>query len=217
MRGSLSQGDRMDVSNHRLVEHILDRAALSFDASDDVSVGVGDDMKLTGSEKLSGDVMAIAQARLLRSQGFEKSSGFLFAHTSLEIHVPLRILEVDTDSPFPQWRQQVFVSFRRLVGSHQLRVVGHGVKEGMDVDPVAVRVFESIIIGGGLSGDKPLSETGILHKLYLKAGGSENIYGEASSLGFRQRALQHPLAGGTVEGRFDGRIFFLECINQCDD
>src|SRR5262249_61459077 len=148
MRGSLSQGGRMDISNHRLVEHILDGAALPFDSSNDVSVGVGDDMKLTGSEQLGGNVMAIAQAGLLRSQGFEKSSGFLFAHTSLKIHVPLRVLEIDTDSPLPPWRQQVFVSFRRLVGSHQLRVVGHGVKEGVDVDPVAVRVFESIVIGG---------------------------------------------------------------------
>src|SRR5215510_660737 len=173
MRGSLSQGGRMDVSNHRLVEHILDGAALPFDASNDVSVGVGDDMKLTGSEQLGGDVMAIAQARLQRSQGFEKSSGFLFAHTSLEVHVPLRVLEVDSDSPFPPWCQQVFVSFRRLVGPHQLRVVGYGVKEGVDVDPVAVRVFESIIIGGRLDGDKPLSETGVLHQLYLEAGGRE--------------------------------------------
>src|SRR5262245_37636015 len=116
MRGSLSQGGRMDVSNYRLVEHILDEAALPFDASDDVSVGVGDDMKLTGSEQLGGDIVAIAQARLLRSQGFEKSSGFLLAHTSLKIHVPLRVLKVDTDSSFPLWRQQVFVSFRRSLG-----------------------------------------------------------------------------------------------------
>src|SRR5215813_9000535 len=181
MRGSLSQGGRMDVSNHRLVEHILDGAALPFDASDDVSVGVGDDMKLTGSEQLGGDVMAIAQARLLRSQGFEKSSGFLFAHTSLEVHVPLRVLEVDADSPFPPWRQQVFVSFRRLVGPHQLRVVGHAVKEGVDVDPVSVWVFESIIIGGRIGGHKPLSETGVLHQLNLKAGSSEHIYRETSS------------------------------------
>src|SRR5215471_13204748 len=217
MRGSLSQGDRMDVSNHRLVEHILDRAALSFDASNDVSVGVGDDMKLTGSEQLGGDVVAIAQARLLGSQGFEKSSGFLFAHTSLKIHVPLRVLKVDTDSSFPLWRQQIFVSFRRLVGPHQLRVVGHGVKQGVNVDPVAVRVFESIVIGGRLGGYKPLSEAGVLHQLYLKAGGRENIYRETSSLGLSQRALQNPLACGTVERRFDGRIFLLEGINQGDD
>src|SRR5262245_1463859 len=217
MRGSLSQGDRMDVSNHRLVEHILDWAALSFDASDDVSVGVGDDMKLTGSEKLSGDVMAIAQSGLLRSQGFEKSSGFLLAHTSLKIHVPLRVLKVDTYSSFPLSCQQVFVSFRRLVGPHQLRIVGHGVKEGVDVDPVAVRVFESIVIGGRLGGDKSLSEAGVLHQLYLEAGGRENIYGETSSPGLSQRALQNTLAGGTIERRFDGRIFFLKGIDQSDD
>src|SRR5262245_31901018 len=217
MRGSLSQGGRMDVSNHRLVEYILDWPALPFDASDDVSVGVAHDVKFAGGKELRGNIMAVAHARLLRSQSFEKSSGFFFAHTSLKIHVPLRVLEIDTDSPLPPWRQQVFVSFRRLVGSHQLRVVGHGVKEGMDVDPVAVRVFESIIIGGGLSGDKSLSEAGVLHQLYLKAGGRENIYRETSSLGLSQRALQNPLAGGTVERRFDGRIFFLECINQGDD
>src|SRR5262245_3668490 len=118
MRGSLSQGGRMDVSNHRLVEHVLDGAALPFDARNDVRVGIAYNVKLTGSEKLGGDVMAVAQGRLLRSQGFEKSSGFLFAQTSLEIHVPLRVLEVDSDSSFPPWRQQVFVSFRRLVGPH---------------------------------------------------------------------------------------------------
>src|SRR5262245_27693725 len=184
MRGSLSQGGRMDISNHRLVEHILDGAALPFDASDDVSVGVAHDVKFARRKELRGNIMAIAQARLLRSQGFEKSSGFLFAHTSLKIHVPLRVLEIDTDSPLPPWRQQVFVSFRRLVGSQQLRVVGHRVKEGVDVDPVAVRVFESIIIGGRLGGDKPLSEAGVLHQLYLEAGGSENIYREAPSFGF---------------------------------
>src|SRR5215471_2453425 len=217
MRGSLSQGGRMDISNYRLVEYILDGAALSFDASDDVSVGVAHDVKFAGGKKLRGNIMAIPQARLLRSQGFEKSSGFLFAHTPLKIHVPLRVLEIDTDSSFPPRRQQVFVSFRRLVEPHQLRVVGHGVKEGVDVDPVAVRVFESIVIGGRLGGDKPLSEAGVLHKLYLKAGGRENIYRETSSLGLSQRALQNPLAGGTVERWFDGRIFLLEGINQGDD
>src|SRR5262249_41303105 len=217
MRGSLSQGGRLDISSQRLVEYILDGPALPFDASDDVSVGVAHDVKFAGGKELRGNIMAIAQARLLGSQGFEKSSGFLSAHAPLQIHVPLRVLEIDTDSSFPLWRQQVFVSFRRFVVPHQLRVVGYGVKQRVDVDPVVVGGFESIVIGGRLGGDKPLSEAGVLHQLYLKAGGRENIYRETSSLGLSQRALQNPLAGGTVERRFDGRIFFLECINQGDD
>ena len=69
MRGGLGQGDRMDISNHRLIEDVLDGTTLSFDARDDVSVGIGDDMKLTGSEKLGGDVMSIAQAGLLAQPG----------------------------------------------------------------------------------------------------------------------------------------------------
>src|SRR5262249_56805526 len=49
MRGSLSQAGRMDISNHRLVEHILDGPALPFDASDDVSVGVAHDVKFAAA------------------------------------------------------------------------------------------------------------------------------------------------------------------------
>src|SRR5882724_10267759 len=114
MRGRLGQGGRMNISNHRLIEDVLDGTTLSFDARDDVGVGIGYNMKLTGSEKLGGDVMSIAQAWLLRSQGLEESSGFLLAHAPLEVHVPLRILEIDTDFSFPLRREQVFVFFRRI-------------------------------------------------------------------------------------------------------
>ena len=129
----------MDVGNHRLIEDILDRTALSFDARDDVGVGIGDDVKLTGSEKLGGDVMSIAQAGLLRSQGLEESSRFLLAHAPLQVHVPLRILEIDADSSFPLRCEKILVFFRRIVGPNQLRVVAHGVEQGMDVDPMTVR------------------------------------------------------------------------------
>ena len=104
----------MDISNHRFIEDVLDGTTLSLDARDDVSVGIGHNMKLPGSKKLGGDVMSIAQAGLLRSQGLEKSSGFLLAHAPLEIHVPFRILEIDADSSFPLRCEEVFVFFRRI-------------------------------------------------------------------------------------------------------
>ena len=83
MRGRFGQCGRMDVRDHGLIEDVLDRSALSFDARDDVSVGIGDHVKLAGSEKLGGDIMSIAQAGLLLSQSLEESSGFFLANTVL--------------------------------------------------------------------------------------------------------------------------------------
>ena len=207
----------MDISNHRLIEDVLDGTALSFDACDDVSVGIGYNMKLTGSKKLGGDVMSIAQAGLLRSQGFEESSGFLLAHAPLEVHVPLRILEIDADFSFPLRREKVFVFFRRIYRPNQLRIVAHGVEQRMNVDPMAVRVFESIVVSACLRGNKPLSEAGLLHQLYLESGGGENVYRKPTSLRFRYGTLQNPLARPTVKGRFDGGVLFLEGVNQGND
>ena len=46
MRRGLHQRDRMNVSDHRLVENVLHGAALVFDAGGDVRVGIGHGVKL---------------------------------------------------------------------------------------------------------------------------------------------------------------------------
>ena len=119
--------------------------------------------------------------------------------------------------PFHFGASKIFVFFRRIYRPNQLRIVAHGVEQGMDVDPMAVRVFESIVVSACLRGNKPLSEAGLLHQLYLESGGGENIYRKPTSLRFRYGALQNPLARPTVEGRFDGGVLFLEGVNQGND
>ena len=115
MRRGFGQRDGMNVSNHWFIKHVLYGSALTFDARQNVRVGIGHDLKLAGSEELGRDVMPVAHRRLLRSQSLEEYSGFFLAPTPLKIHVPFRVLEIDADFCFPFWREQIFVSFRRFV------------------------------------------------------------------------------------------------------
>ena len=82
---------------------------------------------------------------------------------------------------------------------------------------MAVRVFESIVVSACFRGNKPLSEAGLFHQLYLESGGGENVYRKPTSLRFCYGALQHPFARPTVERRFDGGVLFLEGVNQGND
>ena len=68
MRRGLHQCDRMNIGNHRLVEDVLHRAALAFDARGDVRVGIGHGVELPRGQKLRRDVVAVAHARLLRGE-----------------------------------------------------------------------------------------------------------------------------------------------------
>src|SRR6266542_3217247 len=96
----------MYVGDHRLVEDILNRSALAFDARCDVRVRIADGMKLARGEELGCNIMTVAHARLLCGECLYVIARFFFAPSSLQIHVPLRILEIDADPALPSGRRR---------------------------------------------------------------------------------------------------------------
>src|SRR5436309_13735296 len=96
----------MYVCDHRLVEDILNRCALAFDARRDVRVRIADGMKLARGEELGCNIMTVAHARLLCGECLYVIARFFFAPSSLQIHVPLRILEIDADPALPSAREE---------------------------------------------------------------------------------------------------------------
>ena len=76
VRRAFGKNHRVHVGDHRLVENILHRTALGFNARRDVGVGVGDGVEFTGGEELRRDVMTIAHGRLLGGERFQKITRF---------------------------------------------------------------------------------------------------------------------------------------------
>ena len=161
--------------------------------------------------------MPVAQPRLLRRKCFEKFPGFFFSHSTLQVHVPLRILEIDADLALPFRREEVLILLRRFVRSHELCVIAHRVEQRMDIDPMALRIFETLVVGCGLVRNKFLCKPGFFQELELKTGGSKNVHRVAACSRLVKCALQDSFAGRAVKGRFDERVLFLECIDQSDD
>src|SRR6266702_2918139 len=119
----------MYVCDDRLVEDILNRSALAFDARCDVRVRIADGMKLARGEELGGNIMTVAHAWLLCGERLDVIARFFFAPSSLQVYVPLRILEIDADPALPSGREEIFVFLGRVVRANELGVVGHRVEQ----------------------------------------------------------------------------------------
>ena len=132
----------------------LHRPALGLDPRSDVRVGIGNGVKFTRRQKLRGDIVTVAYGRLLGRESFQIITRLVFAPTPLQADVPFRILEIDADAPFPTGRQQIFVLLWCFVRSHQLCVIGHGVEQRMNVNPMAIGIFEAFIVGRTLPGEQ---------------------------------------------------------------
>src|SRR2546428_798798 len=80
-------------------------------------------------EELGCNIMTVAHARLLCGECLYVIARFFFAPSSLQIHVPLRILEIDADPALPSGREEIFIFLGGVVRAHELGIVGHRVEQ----------------------------------------------------------------------------------------
>ena len=87
----------------------------------------------------------------------------------------------------------------------------------MDVDPVAVGIFESFVVGRCFRRHESLRQARFFHQLYLKSGRGDDVDRKPAGFRFRDCALQNPFACPAVKRRLDVRVLFLEGVDQGND
>ena len=137
-----------------------------------------------------------------------KIARLFFAPASLQVDVPLRVLEIRPEPAFPARREQIFVFLGRFVGLHELGIVGHRVEQRMHVDPVTIRVFEAFVVERGFGWHEALRQPRFFHQLDLKTRRGHDVDGESAGFGLGDRALQHSFACPAIERRLDVRDIF---------